>query len=298
MQRWGADYREDATDPRMTLPGQNAPAQGQTSGGGKYRAPGTPPPTAAGQGGLPAGVDQAWWNRVQKTLGDKAGTADKLNDPQHRAWLNKQLKKKRQKKVGSGPQAGGPEPSTMQTGGPDPMPGTPPGGQTGGPEPMPGGPPGGPPPPAPGVPGQIMTGWGGRTVQRHTGGQYTPMPGAAGYPGSPSYPMPGQTSPLPGMPGGPTGPGPWGSGYGYGGQQPWQNYPGYGGNEPSYPMPGGGPAYPGYGGHQPSYPMPPAGRGYNRTPPGPMLPGGRRPEWGPGQVDPRMAYDAQTRRTV
>jgi hypothetical protein len=210
MERWGRDYQEDIPDDRVqTLPGaDSSPPKGPA---------GTPPPTAAGQGALPEGVDAAWWGRVQRKLGNKAGTVEDLKDPKHRAWLNRQLRKKRQKKAGgqtAPTQTGGAEPKP-ETGGTDPPP------QTGGPEPMPGG-------GATQLPGDMgyFTGWGGQTVARHQGGQgpWTPWgswgggaggypgptppgwpgAGAAGYPGSPNYPVPGQGFPLPGSPGGPT----------------------------------------------------------------------------------------------
>jgi hypothetical protein len=251
MERWGQDYQEDAPGRVQTLPGADpSPPK---------KAAGTPPPTAAGQGALPGGVDQAWWSRVQRKLGNKAGSVEDLKDPQHRAWLNRQLRKKRQKKVGGGEttaQKGGAGPETTpQTGGTDPPP------QTGGPEPMPGG-------GATQLPGDMgyYTGWGGKTMARHQGGQgpWTPWgrwgapggypgptppgwpgsgpwdPGAggagsspAGYPGSPNYPVPGQGFPLPGSPGGP----------GRMTYLPEHSWPGPGG--PGFPFPGspGGPEH-------------------------------------------------------
>lgn len=259
-QRWGADQREDMPGGNLSLPGQNAaPAAGP---------PGRPAPTAAGQGALPEGVDQAWWGRAQRVLGDKAGSAEDLQDPQHRKWLNKQLKKRRQKKVGGGP----------QTGGPDPPPGGP---QTGGIDPPPGAPPGA------GPPGTTMTGWGGKTVAQGAGGGYTPVPGApggaaptpgpAGYPGSPSYPQPGQGFPLPGAPGGPTGPG--------GPAPPGAPAPPTGGPDPSagYAVdPAGYTPRPGasWGDYNPYY------QGQGRKRPGDPM----------AQVDPAMGYNALTRR--
>ena len=265
----GSVPQRPAPNAQPGLPGVNAPAAGPA------QPPGRPQPTAGAGGGLPEGVDQAWWGRAQRILGDKAGSSEDLKDPKHRAWLNKQLKKNRQKKVGGGPQTGGPDPPAP-TGGPDPPGGGP---QTGGPDP----PPGGPTPPG----GTTMTGWGGKSVTQNPGGGYTPT-NPAGYPGSPNYPQPGQGFPLPGAPGGPTGPGaPGGTETGR-----WTGPP----------DPGGPGSWPGG--------SPPGTETGRWTGPPPQYPPGdprarrpqtRWPEWGPGgptQVDPRMAYNAQTGRTI
>ena len=188
---------------------------------------------AEGPGGSYGGADwdAAWEKRAKKLLGDRAGSHADMADPQHRRWVNKQLKKQKASAGGGGetpaeepPAETAPPPGEAEGGPPD----------TGGVDTMP--PEGTPGAPGAPPPGQWAGGWlpnAGAAVPWGGGGRgdWTNVRGGAGYPGAPSYPGQGQAYPLPGQPGG-SAPG------GYPGTPPVMTGPG------GYP----GPTPPGYPG--------------------------------------------------
>lgn len=129
--RWGSEFQEDMPG----APTPNAPPDAPAAAPAQPTAPADPGTPQAGQQqtGMEQDWDSPWENRARKILGDKVGSREDLQDPEHRKWINRKLRKHRAKnKAAKAATTVGPE-TEPETGGVDP----PPEPETGGIDPLP-----------------------------------------------------------------------------------------------------------------------------------------------------------------